>query len=91
MCEDMPCVPACEVGVLRLDAPVAMGLAKIDSIACLAFRGTVCTVCVEQCPVDHCMTMEAGRPKIDDELCTGCGVCLYVCPAPGPAIHLLPT
>tara|TARA_B100001964_G_C14089331_1_gene534085 strand:- start:318 stop:953 length:636 start_codon:yes stop_codon:yes gene_type:complete len=91
MCEDMPCVPACEAGVLRSDAPVAMGLAKIDSIACLAFRGTVCTVCVERCPVDQCMTMEAGRPKINAETCTGCGVCLYVCPAPGPAIHLLPT
>ncbi len=91
LCEDMPCVPACEVGVLRMDAPVAMGLAKIDSIACLAFRGTVCTVCVERCPVENCMTMEGGRPTIDAEACTGCGVCLYVCPAPGPAIHLLPT
>jgi ferredoxin-type protein NapG len=90
MCDDMPCVPACEAGVLRLDAPLAMGVAKIDSIACLAFRGTVCTVCAEHCPVEDAITMEAGRPKINDDVCTACGVCLYVCPAPDNAIHLIP-
>jgi ferredoxin-type protein NapF len=90
MCEDLPCVPVCEPKVLSFDAPLAMGVAKIDSIACLAFRGTICTVCVERCPVEDAITMEAGRPKIDPEICTACGVCLYVCPAPGNAIHLLP-
>ena len=90
MCEDMPCVPACEAGVLRMDAPVAMGLAIIDPNNCLAYHGTVCTACVERCPVEDVMTMEAGRPKIDSETCTGCGVCLYVCPAPTNAIHLEP-
>jgi ferredoxin-type protein NapG len=91
MCDDVPCVPVCEAGVLRLDAPIAMGTAKIDSIACLAFRGTICTVCVERCPVEDAITMEAGRPKINADVCTACGVCLYVCPAPGNAIHLIPT
>jgi len=84
MCDDMPCVSACEAGVLRMDAPVAMGIAKIDSVTCLAFQGTVCTVCVEHCPVEGAITMEAGRPIINSESCTGCGVCLYVCPAPSP-------
>jgi ferredoxin-type protein NapF len=90
MCEDMPCVAACEAGVLRIDAPVAMALAEINTDTCLAYHGTVCTACVDQCPVENCMTMEGGRPKIDSETCTGCGVCLYVCPAPGGAIDLLP-
>ena len=84
MCDDMPCVPVCEAGVLRMDAPVAMGIAKIDSLTCLAFQGTVCTICVEHCPVEGAITMEAGRPIINSESCTGCGVCLYVCPAPSP-------
>ncbi len=90
MCEDTPCVPVCEAGVLRIDAPVAMGLAVIDQDTCLAFHGTVCTACVERCPVENCMTMVGGRPEIDSTSCTGCGVCLYVCPVPGSAIHLLP-
>ncbi len=89
MCEDLPCVPVCEPSVLSFDAPLAMGVAKIDSISCLAFRGTVCSVCVERCPVEDAITMKAGRPKINAEVCTACGVCLYVCPAPGNAIHLI--
>lgn len=90
MCDDMPCVPACEAGVLRLDAPLAMGKATIDSTDCIAYQGTTCTVCIERCPVENAITMEAGLPKIDQDICTGCGVCLYVCPAPSNAIHLLP-
>ena len=88
MCDDMPCVPACEAGVLRFDAPVAMGLAVIDSTTCLAFQGTVCTACAEQCPVENAITMEAGLPIIDADACTGCGVCLYVCPGPENTIQL---
>lgn len=88
MCDDMPCVPACEAGVLRFDAPVAMGLAVIDSTTCLAFQGTVCTACAEQCPVENAITMEAGHPIIDTDACTGCGVCLYVCPGPENTIQL---
>ncbi|MDP7006211.1 MAG: hypothetical protein QF718_08395 [Phycisphaerales bacterium] len=89
MCDELPCVPVCEPGVLTFDAPLAMGTAKIDSIACLAFRGTICTVCVERCQVEDAITIEAGRPKINPDVCTACGVCLYVCPAPGNAIHLI--
>ena len=91
MCDDMPCVQACEAGVLRMDAPVAMGIAEIDSNTCLAFQGTVCTICVEHCPVEGAITMEAGLPIINSSSCTGCGVCVYVCPAVSPlgsAIHL---
>ena len=90
MCDDMPCVPVCEAGVLRMDAPVAMGLAVINQDTCLAFNGTVCTTCVEHCPVEDCMTMEGGKPQIDGDTCTGCGVCLYVCPVPNSAINLIP-
>ena len=90
MCTDLPCVPVCEAGVLSFDAPVAMGLAKIDSNLCLAFNGTVCTACVERCPVENAITMEAGHPVVDSDICTGCGVCLYVCPGPENTIRLIP-
>lgn len=89
MCEGMPCVAACEAGVLRMDAPVAMALAVINPDTCLAYHGTVCTACVDHCPVENCMTMEGGRPQIDAETCTGCGVCLYVCPVEGSAVDLI--
>ena len=90
MCTDLPCVPVCEAGVLSFDAPVAMGLAVIDSALCLAFNGTPCTACVEHCPVENALTLEAGHPVIDSDICTGCGVCLYVCPGPENTIQLQP-
>jgi len=90
MCDDVPCVPVCEAGVLRFEAPIAMGLAIINPATCLAFQGEVCTQCADQCPVENAITMEAGRPVVDSEVCTGCGVCLYVCPGPEQTITLHP-
>ena len=89
MCDDLPCVPACEVGVLRLTADLAMGLACINPETCLPFNGTVCTACVERCPVEKALTIEAGRPVVHADSCTGCGVCLYVCPGPDETIQLV--
>jgi len=89
MCTDLPCVTACEPGVLTFDVPVAMGLASIDPALCLAFNGTVCTACVERCPVENALTLEAGHPVVDSDICTGCGVCLYVCPGPQDTIQQL--
>jgi ferredoxin len=34
--------------------------------------------------------MDHGMPMVNPELCTGCGVCHAVCPAPVNAIRLLP-
>ena len=91
MCNDLPCVPACEAGVLTFEAPLAMGLATIDSTLCLAFNGTPCDECVERCPVENAITLEAGKPIIHEESCTGCGVCVFMCPGPELTIQLQPT
>jgi len=86
MCDDIPCVPACDAGVLRFDVPISMGLAVIDEDKCIAFQGGECSVCVDHCPVENALTLTAGKPVVDADICTGCGVCLYVCPAPKNAI-----
>lgn len=67
-----------------------MGEARIVDHSCLAVRGVGCSSCYDQCPVPGVITWDGGRPRIDAELCTGCGVCLYVCPAPQKAILLTP-
>lgn len=90
MCDDLPCVTACEPDVLRLDMPTKMGIARIDRFMCLAHTGSFCTVCSEQCPVDGAIEVTAGKPRIIEETCTGCGVCQHVCPAPGNAVLLMP-
>ncbi|MFK7959731.1 MAG: 4Fe-4S dicluster domain-containing protein [Phycisphaerales bacterium] len=91
MCEDRPCIEACEPGVLTdLVAPL-MGTARIKTQTCLAHQGTTCTACSEQCPVDDAIHVDRGRPTVNESACTGCGVCRYVCPSPENAVLLMPT
>ncbi len=90
MCEDAPCIAACEPGVLRADQPRKMGVAWIQPMACLAHAGTFCTVCAERCPVKGAITLSAGKPTIHADVCTGCGVCHVVCPAPVNAVVVMP-
>lgn len=89
-CEDMPCVAACETGALVADGGFRMGTAHIDTQVCLAHQGTFCSVCPERCPVENAITVSGGRPTVNAAACTGCGVCRYVCPAPGNAVAVLP-
>lgn len=58
---------------------------------CLAWQGTVCSVCREHCAVAGAIVIDRGRPTIDPNRCTGCGDCVAVCPAPeGGAIACMP-
>jgi len=94
MCEDTPCIKACKPpagsGVLRADQPLKMGVAWIQTMACLAYTGSFCTVCSERCPVPGAIEVKAGKSRIREEVCTGCGVCATVCPAPCNAIVVMP-
>lgn len=90
MCADTPCITACEPRVLRPDQPLKMGVAWIETMACLAYTGSFCTVCAERCPVEGAIQVTQGRPVISAERCTGCGICHGVCPAPTNAIAIMP-
>jgi ferredoxin-type protein NapF len=90
MCEDTPCIAACKPGVLRADQPRKMGVAWIQTMACLAHTGSFCTVCSERCPVPGVIEVTAGKPRIRADACVGCGVCAAVCPAPINAIVVMP-
>lgn len=90
MCDDSPCISACEPEVLRLDQGMKMGIATIKPMHCLAYNNTPCSVCIEQCPVEGAITISHDRPIINGDACTGCGVCQYVCPAPYNAIAIMP-
>lgn len=90
MCEDFPCIASCEPGVLSKNVPPVMGTAVVTEHLCLAHHHTTCTVCSERCPVPGAISVEAGKPTVNEATCTGCGVCRYVCPAPENAILLMP-
>lgn len=91
MCADFPCIAACEPDVLSETLPKMMGTARVTEHLCLAHHGTPCTVCSEHCPVKDAIAVSDGKPTIREDVCTGCGVCRHVCPAPENAILLMPT
>lgn len=90
MCEDAPCISACETGALHPELPRIIGAAHLQTYNCLAHNQSICTVCYERCPVEGAITLIENRPHIVAEQCNGCGVCHSVCPAPINAIMIMP-
>jgi ferredoxin-type protein NapG len=96
LCEDWPCVNACETGALQREpAPAGvkdklpvLARVTIDTATCLPYLGPECGVCVEACPVPGALTLQQERPVIDDTLCTGCAMCREVCIVEGKAIRV---
>ena len=90
LCEDLPCISACETGALQPTArrEVAMGTAFIDLPRCYRTAGQPCDYCVTRCPVSDTAIAwdENDLPRIDPAHCTGCGVCVHQCPADAIAI-----
>ncbi|MEQ9075692.1 MAG: 4Fe-4S binding protein [Sandaracinaceae bacterium] len=88
MCPDMPCLDACDRGALSEHASSRIGVAEIRQYDCLSWSGTTCSTCVERCPVEAIETRD-GRPRVAQEVCTGCGECQHRCPAPRNAILIV--
>jgi len=86
-----------------------IGLASINTDRCLPWAyNTICSVCEEMCPLaEKAIRQEEvevistqgdvvtlKRPYVLRELCIGCGICEYHCPAGGEAaiqVETLPT
>lgn len=87
LCEDMPCVKSCSVGALKLpeveegEALPAPKLARasIDTDTCLPYKGPECGACAGSCPVPGALVWDLQKPRIDPELCVGCGLCREAC------------
>jgi ferredoxin-type protein NapG len=92
LCEDLPCIAACGPGALTPLADredVAMGHAIVDSGLCYSAQGSICESCQERCPLrPRAITVRFGElPEVDRDRCTGCGICVYLCPADAIAIE----
>ena len=74
---------------------IKIGIATIDTTRCIPYLyGVDCIVCEEHCPTEKKAiwfkeeekVMKNGKkkkvklPKVDPELCIGCGICEYKCP-----------
>ncbi len=94
LCEDLPCIAACEPSALRQRARSEVRIAKAAVLTekCWVTNGTdeACAKCVAVCPFPgEAITQDIGTaPAIHEEACTGCGMCYGECPVPGKAIKL---
>lgn len=90
LCEDLPCISACTTGALVREGAAPMASVTIQHWDCLNALGAECRTCIERCPVEGVLTFAAGRIRVNDATCTGCGACQHACPAPNNAVVLLP-
>ncbi len=80
----------------------SMGLAVVHKESCIAFWGIQCDACYRACPLlGDAITIEMHRnertgkhtfmlPIVNDNACTGCGLCEQACVTEKPAIFVLP-
>ncbi len=75
------CIDVCPTGALVsfAEETVQIGVAKLTD-TCIALRTGGCTKCYEECTYEA-ITMSGETPVINPEACTGCGICVMVCPA----------
>lgn len=92
LCDDWPCVMACEPRALKREADEAslprLALAEIDTATCLPYNGPECGACKDSCPVDGAMRWQMEKPMIVTELCVGCSLCREACIVEPKAIKL---
>lgn len=96
--------PKRRIGSEQREGPraVQMGTARSKTSLCLTYPGEDreaedCRICVDRCPYPgeaiRMSEAEAGgraHPVVDADQCTGCGLCVYACPTPQPAIVVEP-
>lgn len=85
------CGKVCPTGAIRElsieeKRLVQIGVAHIDKTRCIAWdTEKVCLVCNEQCSYQAIVGDEKKRPSVNEEKCTGCGICENKCPVDGEA------
>jgi Pyruvate/2-oxoacid:ferredoxin oxidoreductase delta subunit len=63
------------------------GTVALDRRSCIAWADVICMSCQFAC-IDRAITFDRhNRPVIDNEACTGCGLCVDVCPSNSIRIH----
>jgi ferredoxin-type protein NapF len=75
------CVEACPMEFEVIDAPAPrIGKARLNRDTCIAWDDVICMACSQRCDYQAITTVHQRRAQIDTEACTGCGMCVAVCP-----------
>ncbi|RXJ04036.1 4Fe-4S dicluster domain-containing protein [Anaerobacillus alkaliphilus] len=75
------CISHCPTGALEKIGPKEkLGVAEIFEFNCLAHKGTMCDYCIRACPFGrNALSLVDGKPKVTEENCNGCGLCVAAC------------
>lgn len=84
LCEETPCVAACEPQVLFRPKDVSpkhirIAYAQLDTSLCLAYQGPECGACASVCTTENALALVHDKPIINQDYCTGCGLCREAC------------
>lgn len=93
LCDGLPCAAACTSGALEVVPPseIRMGTARLNTDLCWAAKGQRCDYCVAECPLGReALDMAGGRPEVNAETCTGCGMCAFICTSTPGALEIEP-
>ena len=70
---------------------VSMSDEELSAVAhnetCLA-RSSGCFACMERCETDAIKLIQGVGIRINQQLCSGCGTCEYVCPVTPKAVRM---
>lgn len=77
------CHDVCPTGAFAAFDPSrdAIGIARVDEEACIAWTRGGCDKCFDSCDYGALLVDSSGRPNIDQEACNGCGKCVFSCTA----------
>ena len=94
-CDGLHCMQNCPSGALTFTplVDIDMGTAQWRPHFCTRTTiGDDCRICVDQCPLGSAALVldEAGRVKVIDDGCIGCGVCEHYCPTEPKSIVVIP-
>ncbi len=86
----MKCVRVCHTSALLESRGTDIGKAVIREEQCIAWKGGGCLICRERCRAKAVIFRHLRAPLIQEEMCSGCGECAYVCPVSPKAIEIFP-
>ena len=74
------CARDCPMGLDSTVKQPKIGHVRLDTQSCLAWNDVFCMSCRGQCDHGAVSLDQQRRMQLDEEVCTGCGRCLSICP-----------
>ena len=95
LCDPVVCSYSCPESAIKpvAVADISIGVAVVKSETCFAAQGMdpSCNYCFDRCPLKgNAITFDRG-PVIENEHCTGCGICAYYCVSSPKSIKIYPS